>query len=338
MVFPDLNNNSKTEDGRRLIVEAIAQQTLPVSLTSKEIYCWKMFHDIFDTDQFLYLRKIGEYELPAQMRHFPRQRPMLNNLISRQNLRKFPFSLRAVDKASLKKKNENKFKAILDLLYNQMDVYLYNFNQQIQQIEIQKQQVLEALSQIDQQNIPNKIQAKSQLTAVLGELQHVIDLLGKKEIISKEQLADMDKYHTYTHRDFVEEIGQKGLLNLRTCYHVKQRSVEAFTERCVTGREYFYVDYIPENNKLHYEVVNGLKVTYSTEGSQQWTNDSDWVALTDFWSYNNILSYFDKWPLSTDHKKLLEKKYASSLISQGGNSRGNFVSIPGAGAGLTDST
>ena len=73
------------------------------SATSKtqDVVCWNLFNELQDDTSMDYLRKYGNYEIPAKARHIGIQRPKINYLRSIQARRNFVFSVYLSDNASI---------------------------------------------------------------------------------------------------------------------------------------------------------------------------------------------------------------------------------------------
>lgn len=330
MRFPDFNKNSRTSNGRKQIIRAIAQQTLPTALRDREIECWKLYHNRFDEKEMDYLRVIGEFELPAEVRHLPIQRPKIDNLVSRQAIRKFPFTALAVDKNSLSKKKENKFNYKYNAFIANVKNTYYEYMKQ--NFLLEKQQ--EALTQAMQQMGTEDPQMMQQFQLINMEIERVKGMINDMSILPKQRIDEMNKYLTYEYKDFVEEIAQKGLASLKKSLKLKEKSVESFKNHLVTGRTYFYVDYIPEMKKLCYEVFPGLKVNYGNVSDSKWTHEGPWVSIKDYWNLNDIINYYQYWLTSQQIADLKKKFYEEDYDDS--DEAGNFVSIPGHGAVLDE--
>ena len=142
----NLNVSSQSEGGQLDILRTLCTAANSVSRTV-DTKCWQLYNNYVDERDFDYLTKIGGQPLPAKFQHIPAQRPKINYLAGRMIERAFNFSVSAIDKGSLKKKNEQRANFYVEQyltrfrqMYNQMDAGMQEIAQKKQEIEAMLQQ------------------------------------------------------------------------------------------------------------------------------------------------------------------------------------------------------
>lgn len=292
-----------------------------------DVECWMMFHNIFNEKEFEYLNRIpsgtdtqSDYYLPAKVRHIPIQRTKLNVLISEQNQRIFQFSAFISDTEGKAEKTVRKLKNIFREFINQTDSQISQYNIALQGILQQREQLIQQLQiQPKTEEEAYQIQMiKSQFPIIDEQLKNAESAITKEILISNKDLKKITNYYNYESKDLVEDIIQKLAYKLRNNIEIKRESVKAFTSKIVTGKEAFYVDLLPGENKPKYESVNTINIEYPLTDGIEWIQDGMWVKLKKGISLSQAV---DKYRLTKEQKEKLKNE----LII--GNRRTDFLTL-----------
>jgi len=234
---------SKTEQ------EKIAYHIRNVATYNEVVYkndmkCWDYFNNTVSISDFEYLTKIGNYDLPAKLRHIPLQRNMLNLLISQQVRRPFVFSIAAVDESSANNRYDRIVKNYVDLMLKSADAQAANTVMQRTQLESQLSQIQQQLQQEPQDADQAKQleAAKQQFPLISMQLNTIIKSFKEQELLDQITVQKQERYHRYTDKELKEELVQKVSLTLRQQLDIQRKSNQNFVSHVVSGKQFYYVD------------------------------------------------------------------------------------------------
>jgi len=302
-----LDTNVNTTEGRKAKAIHI-QRMCTASSGSKlrDLECWNMYNEFQDESEFDYLRKIGDYELPARIRNVGKQRSKINNLVSQQSRRPFTFSVSSVDNASLSSKQDQILKEWINIIDDRAKERYYNVTLQIQMIDSQMQQLQEALQQAQQQGEdPQQLQQLQQMMPMYQmQFQSLKDKAEREKMFSETEISEKEKYFKYDFHDLSEELAQKLCNKLFDRLEIKAKSVSNFISQSVVGKQYYYVDYIPGERLPRFEDVNASKVYYPSVEGVKWTQNGMWVAIEENMSLDQAKKLYKKYMTKEDLKDL----------------------------------
>lgn len=297
---------TKTESGRKQILKYATG--VGRSANSDDTMAWRYFHNDFPSDQFDYLRKYGDYILPASVRHVPKQRTYVNYLLSRQATRPFLFRPKLEDKKSKKQKQELFFKEVLRLAeseYIKLDLQQKFAFQQLQQQVAQIQEML-------QQEPQNELQAQQlqQLAQTLPILQmqvqmFSVDQKAKEDKIS-EIIENVRKSKNIGLIGTIETKAKKKLENFIEKLRVRDKAIATFTDEVVTGKQAYYVDYNIELEEFIFKKIDYNTVFHTREKDIEFLEDCQLAGFTEYLSYPQVVTEFN---LTSEEKEKLKRNF-----------------------------
>ena len=324
----DINALSKTEKGREQILREFANCTDGIN---REIdkKCWDMYNNQHNESEYDYLRKYGAYELPAHVRHVPKQRPFIDWLVSRHINRPFVFDTVAVDKNSLVRKHSNnaaKKADMYEVLYKQKGAVI---KAQIQQIQGQMQSVQQQMEQLDP-NDPEQAQQMQQLQAMMPQIQMMyeqsMESLSDLQVLNEETMSRLRMMKKYSDRDIMEHWAQVAVRSLRRTLDFKQKSIQNIVNRAVTGKQWYLVDYDQNNKRIVLKSLVPHSVFFQDVNDILWTQDLDWAGYEEYMSPTDVIAEFGD-RLSEEQKKSINDSSRSGYGFH--NDNRTFVAAPG---------
>lgn len=300
--------SQKTKSHIERTIKAIALNCKGSSGIKKIDYeSWMLYNEQFYEADYDYLRKIGNYTLPAKFRWIGVQRPRINLLASQQIKRPWVFSLRVSDIDSKKEKLKNKSRYKVDWIIQKIESKKLTLNSQILQLQQQIQQLEQYLQQ-EPQNEEQALQLQ-QIAQQLPQIKLVIKQQTKRledELLyTDKEIDELNVYLGTTWQDKKEWYAQILADKLKLKKRLKDKSKEAFISSCVTGKEYLYVDYIDGKALPEFEVIDDVKVYYPRISNIDFVQDGPWVALEESYSVDKLLSICSD-ELTEDEIKKLE--------------------------------
>lgn len=321
--------------------EKIAYHIRNVATYNEVVYkndmkCWDYFNNTVSISDFEYLTKIGNYDLPAKLRHIPLQRNMLNLLISQQVRRPFVFSISAVDETSANNRYYRIVKNYVDLMLKSADAQAANTVMQRTQLESQLSQIQQQLQQEpqDAEQAKQLEAAKQQFPLISMQLNTIIKSFKEQELLDQITVQKQERYHRYTDKELKEELAQKVSLTLRQQLDIQRKSNQNFVSHVVSGKQFYYVDYLEGQKYPIFEPIDHFKVYYPKIDNVEWVQDGPWGAIEDKISFEQLqIMYADD----------IKKKYGEDKIKEiqntyGYSSSSTFVSTSGYGAMYMNNT
>jgi hypothetical protein len=321
-MYVNLNKDSITQNGRENILTELSKAASIIRTTDEK--CWALYNNTFNPGDYTYLTSIGGFDLPAKMRHIPKQRPYIDWLAGRQTDRPFPFTVTAVDKKALKRKYEERARFFADQSYDRFMEVFNSIAQGMQQIEQKKSELQQKLQQKPQndQEVQEQNEIRQQMPVIEQKLQEIQQHLESMQVINDKNLDDVKRMQRYTNKDIVEEVAQKAMKAYRQRLSIKNKSVQNFISSAVTGKERYYVDYRPGDTDPIFRALVGYDVFYQAVDNVEWIQDLDWCGFTEKMSPQDVISEFR---LEGNDKLRIEEGNFS--ISYAGQSNG-FVATP----------
>ena len=252
---------------------------------------WDYFNGKIDKSKFDYLTKVGDLVLPSSIRRTSIQRPPLNLLISQQSRRPFVFSTIVCDDASIAEKFKNKYIFGIKEVQKKIKEGIAEFEIAYKKLLRQEQELQQKLQQEPQTE--EEAQIQQQIIQQLPEIETAIKMLKEefeeRLIISKKDIQKINEYLTYDYREMKEMLAQKGVEKIRQKHSAKEHSTEFFTDKIVSGKGRFYVDYIPGQKGIIYEALDSMKVYHPSVPGIKYIEDGDWVLIEDYISYGMLI-------------------------------------------------
>jgi len=324
----DINALSKTDAGRKQILAQFSQVTTGIDRRNDSL-CWDMYNNEHKESEYDYLRKYGDYELPAHVVHIPKQRPYIDYLTSRQIDRPYVFSVTAVDKKSLERKHENRIK-------KQIEIYIATYKQRHTIISAQIQKLNQQAQMLSQQvqsgdpNDPEQAQAMQQAQMILPQILQAIDNakteLTDVQILNDKGMEKMKKFQDASDREIMEIWAQVACRSLRKSLNIKQKSTQNFINACVSGKEAYYVDYRPGDKTIVFRSLTPHMVFYQSIDDIQWIQDLDWVGFEEYMSPTDVMSEFGSRMSDDEQKTITSGNFTLSNFNTG---KGTFIAGPG---------
>ena len=318
----NFQEDSTTREGREAILDAIISSSPDMAGKNNDRICWNYYNNKIDPAKFDYLRKSGRFEYPAKVRRIPKQRPYIDNLVSQQSQRPFAFSVYGIDDEFISKKYDTIVRGMLEMTEQKATEAYFTITSQLEQLNTQRQQIEQYMQQ-EPQNDQQK-QAYAAMQQAYPKIKAQIEMLKvnlmKQSRITQDDMDKLDQFYRYKYRDTAEIIAQKAVRKLRQDLNIPYKEVHGVRHRCVTGKEYYMVDYIPGNKLPTFEVLNGMKVFAPASDNATWIQDGPWVRLEEGMNMDQILAEFGVYLDSDD----MQAMKSMSPISPGVEN-GNFI-------------
>jgi len=288
----DLQNLSKSKEGRKMIVDWSCHHMSPNFDRNSDIDNWKYYNNDFPKNKFDYLRQYGDYVLPVEVRHYPIQRPYINYLTSRQVRRPFLIKAKVTDKKSMLEKRLFFIKEVMHQVETQMVTATIMEQFKLQQIQNQLQQI----AQLAQQEPQSEEQAQQiqQAKQVLPQLQLQFTLLQEQSKNTTEKYKEViDQVKANRKKDvvdFIEEKCSKQLKRAMTNLEVREKGLKNFICETVTGKQYYYVNY--DNGRPVFRTINSDSVFYTHEENKDWVQDCEMGGFTEKMSLSQVINEF----------------------------------------------
>jgi len=302
----------------------IATQIKNSSLNKgKDIKCWEYYNEFENNSDFDYLRKFGNdpnntFILPAKVRHIGIQRPKINNMAGTKAQRPFVFSVFVADELSKKQKLDKKLKLYFKKIEQKIKERKYTIEDSLQELQMQRQNIqnkVQYMQQALEQSQDPKEQMQLQLQLqdlgvmmprIESQMQRIENEFLEQEIFTDQEIQNIELKLKSDFKDTKEIIGQKILIGLRRLLGIERKSTQAFIDKTVSGKEYFYVDYIPGERLPRFEQINDVKVYYPNDPDAEYTHQGRWVAIESEYSYEALIRNWGGM-LSPTAKKELEE-------------------------------
>jgi len=306
---------------------------LSTNVMKKDIICFNYYNNISDPEDFSYLTKVGKRTLPAKLNFIPLQRPIIDTLISEYTLRAFVFSCFLDDEDSIKEKNYNKAKVFFEKLNAILKGNMYSNNERMMAMRSKIQELTDFVQKEpeSQDEAIKQQQVRDQLPQIRVQLNTAMDLMqGSNEKIN-EQIEELTRNLNYKYKDIKEIVAYKLLRKYYNLYNIKAKGTENFRNNLITGKQYYYVDYIPGSKDPIFENVDVLEILYPSVDNVDWIQDLPWVKRTVHMSYEDLVVQFgDEFV-----KKYSREELEALEDSTSSASTGSFLSTP-EGAMYTD--
>ena len=310
----------------KTIDDIIKIATAGNDVKAKDILCYKLYYETFTQEDYNYLTQVTEskknvtYTYPAKMRWIGIVRPSINWVINQKMLQPYNFYAFTIDKESISNKENAKIKEYLDKIRFKIQRKYDKLTEQLMQIQEKEQEFMQMIQKKpeSQEELAKLQQLKEVKVKVLNSFSIMKREIQREALFSKEEIDKIEKYYKYDYRDLVEEVTQKGLEVLKRKLDIKLKSKKAFTDKMITGKPLYFVDWEEGNDYATYEALNSVKTYWSNDGDNEWIQDGTWVAILEKQSLSRIIENYD---LTTEEIKNIEKR---SAYTQLGNNINNY--------------
>lgn len=270
----------------------------------KDLICTDLYNGIGNDSNFDYLRKVGDYEFPAMVRHIPIQRPKLDLLFGECIKRPNILRTYCVNRDELIKKEDSKTKAIKGVIMDGL-VARYELANQGSKILSLKQQAL-AGAQQQQQQAQNGSQAaqglNQQAQAELGLME--IELARRQKPIEmelqelSEKIQKMELHYRYNFKNELEILTELLTHHLIQVSDLDQKFLRGFKDSCIIGRERFYVELQALGQPPICKKCIPSSVIFSDEQDAVFVGENSWAYMEDDCTIPEILDEFG--PFNSD--------------------------------------
>lgn len=307
-------------ENQKLIAESITN-LCSSSLKEDDYRAWKMVHGSIDETEYDYLTKMtnpdtGEdYVFPAKLRWIPIQMKNINALLGMKSKREFRYMLRATDKRSLKEKQDNHARKLVNYYLAKIDeankVVEYQFRQMgkqmsklqasYQQGQQQYQQIQQQMQETGEELDPRMVQ---QIEGSLQQLEEQIEMMQDQMDLAQKAYENNKTLDDITYNDIKQLVAKDDVdiydryVNIlikvyRNKLDAIRKSENLFLSITVTGKGYYYIN-IDENSNVEYTPIDATKVYYPYDENNYWIHKGNWVAIRDRWSRSSFLDKYSK--------------------------------------------
>jgi len=305
-----------------------------VEAKKMDVESWNLYNKKIDQHSYDYLRKYGDYELPAFVRFIPIQRHFLDILKAQQERRRLPMSVYITDEELVRQKHTESIRAKLSAAilqhqrtHGQYDAIMQGIQQQMQELQQMAQKEPESQEEAEQ-----LMQLKKQLPFVMNEMNAMLLAYEREKKVKEVDIQKIEKYYKREYKDHKEIVAQKLKTKLEKELRIKTKTTNAFVDQIVTGKHYYYVDYEDGQRLPTFKNINDLKVYYPQIDNVEFVHEGPWVMILDYYSYTDVVKLYGK-DIKEEHgeetlKNIGEYGSYTSNYNQmlsGSNGEGYFV-------------
>lgn len=255
---------------------------------------WDLYNGNINEHDYDYLRKYGDYEVPAFVRFIPIQRHYIDVLKAQQIRRRLPMSVYITDEELIREKHTEKIRANLNAaitqhqrIHEQYGAIIENMSNQLMEIE----QMLEQEPQNEEEAQQLK-ELKQQFPYIKNEYTAIMAAYERDKKLKQKDIEKIETYYKREYKDHKEVVAQKLKTKIDKELNVKEKSVTAFINQVVTGCHYYYSDYTDGDRLPTFEALNTLKVYYPEIDNVEFTQYLPWVMILDAYSYTDIVKKY----------------------------------------------
>jgi len=275
----------------------------------KDKLCWKYYNGTVDDEDYEYLNKEGGEYLPAKVRSMNILRTPVNLLVGHQSRRDSVYDIFINDTDGKREKYNSQLKKAFDAIYNNIVMKKAKIEFSIQQMGQQIQQIQEF---VQQKSTSAEMQQEQQMVAQqLPVVENQVQMMQKQaEKILKEVNIEVDhiiRMYITEYKDIKEEKAFAIMEDLVNTLDIQDKSLDAFIDKIVTGKQYIYADIDDDTDQVIYRNVNSLHVYFSSSSSSKYIHLEKWVAMHDIISYEDaIMEYGESELFDAEIRKDLE--------------------------------
>lgn len=325
-----------TDRWKQQNARSIIENLSPYSEDKKrDELCYKIFNSDYN-DETDYLTQYGDYVLPAKMRWIPIIRPKLQRFFSLETRRSLQVKVFAVDESSINKRLEKKKqdqKRVLREQAGQRSAEVTNNIITLQQLSQQLATLAESENPEDQEKAA---QLQQQLPIIDNQIKEAINIYSLDQLVNQKDIEEIERYYKYDYKSIIEKNFEVALMNAIDREKLNELKVSALMDKYVTGKEYYFVDWIPGNSNPTVKKYDSSRVYYDREIDVRRCQDLPWFVIEDRLSPNQILDEFgNKMPSN------VLSRFIKNARSYGYQYSTDFIATPYDGAldtGVTSSS
>ncbi len=294
----------------------------------KDYESWMLYNEQFNDSEHNYLRKIGDYVLPAKFRWIGVQRPRINLLASQESKRPWVYTLRVGDMDSKKEKIINKSRYLISKIVSQIESKKVNLQRQILAIQNQIGK-LELMLQQEPQNDEHAMQLQ-EIAQKIPEIRLIMqqhqNMIQKEILFTDKEIDDLDVYLRMSWKDQKELYAQILSDKLKLKLNLKSKKIEGFIASCVTGKATYYVDYHKGKILPDFEVIDDVKVYFPKISTIDYIQDGPWVAIEEAYTLDKLIGLLGD-EISQEEISNLEENFTYNNYDYSGESTTKEASI-----------
>jgi len=255
---------------------------------------WDYYNGKIDREKFKYLTHVGEMKLPSVMRRISIQRPPVNLLKSQMSRRPFVFSTVVIDEESVKQKFKDQFTFILKEIESHVREQHMIFEIAYKKLIRQEQEIMQLLQHEprNEEEAMNIAMLQKQLPEIETSIRFVKEEFEKKITLSQDEIDNIQDMLKYSYKDIKEILSQKGVKKIREVHDTSLQRLSFFTDKIVTGKGCYYVDYKPGSKNIIYEAIDSFSVYYPSIPGVKWIEEGPWVCTEDWISYSQLIDQY----------------------------------------------
>lgn len=260
----------------------------------EDIENWKYYRNDFPENRMDYFLKFGKYTLPAQPRHIPLQRHLIDLLISELTVRHREFDVHTVDEESIDAKFENIIMQMLRMMEQAIDQYKLISNVKISTLDQKVSLIQEAMSKEpeNEREAQEQERMKSVMPSIIAQMQMLQENAKSEQDYFLETAEKVDQYFKYTYKEMKEQRAEGILKYLYKLLRIKVEEKKAFRSKVVVGKQCYFIDYQDDERYPRFESLDDLKVFYPKISGVDRIQKGPWVVIAEYMTPQQIAIEF----------------------------------------------
>lgn len=304
----NVEEQKKKEKGwqERMVRSIVASCLSSNAEKAKDRFCYRFYNNTWDSREFDYITKVGDYTYPARVTFTPIVKQDLEYLRSNMARRPFLYRIYATDEAAMDRRQRAERKLKIEAMTKK----IREKGQSLLMVNKQANDRMQMIGQQMQQEpqIPEQAQQIEQLRAQWPQIESQFNLLLQnikdESKLNDRELEQIERFMNYTYKDLVEEAAydcfEEAIQKLKMMYE----RVKAFTDKIICGKSIFLVDYQPGFKQPVFKRLQPTATYWSNDSDNEWIQDGRWAAYKRRMNYNQILDTFN---LPSDQRMRLER-------------------------------
>lgn len=314
----NIPESQKTQDWAKSCVNAIIMMAgTNLHERSRDLICLDYYNGNRNPTEFEYLRKVGDNEFPAMLRHVPRQRPKLDLLFGEYLRRPNLFRTFVVNREALLKKEDTKLKAIKGTIMDSL-ISKYELASQNSRILSLKQQSIEQMRAQAQGEQQNGQQQSPQLEAQFALLE--IEIARRQKPLEEElrelsdQIQKLEMHYRFNFKNEMEVLSELLVHHVMQEADLDVKFFRGFKDHCLIGRERYYVELQGYGRPPIVKKCNPSHTAFSNDSEAMFVGDNKWGFWEEEMTIPQVLDEFG--PFTSE--ELLALSNFSSIWSTNG--------------------
>lgn len=328
MALPNQNipESEKTKEWIMTCVRSIRQQVDSFNWQrDRDLQCRMLWNAETEDYKYDYLRRYGEYELPAFIRFIPILRPKGERLLGEYTERPFQYTIFALDDSTIETAldvtQRNMIEEFRGKLFDRLGNIVETRNS-IEQLLSQQQQQQQAVQQAQQEGTGQLIQpGQGNIQTVIPpqvarQMQIYKQLLGQQEIFTDQEIKKYNKKHSYSNLQMHELLMTGGLEYLRYTQHLEKKFYDGFEAKLITDKALFLVDWDSPYEDPYLENVNSDTFYYAADNEIDFTQEADWQCFDAYMSVGHVINKW-RYEISDENRQKLEARRSQYATNYG---------------------